>query len=114
LLDKELFPRPIVVNLLKKIFKPDQTKSFYYTVCGEHGTGKTTLVRIAAREVSHGVVYVDVPPVVEDFGETFGAAINFTFEEHVSFTKQLIRKSGNTDSEFISSLHFYNIKHFWP
>jgi Cdc6-like AAA superfamily ATPase len=111
-LDDELFPRPIVVNLLKNIFQPGRKQSYYHTICGEHGIGKTTLVRIAAREVGCGVIYVDVPSVVKDFGEAFGKAISFAFEERVSFTKQLTRKSSNIDSEFISSLHFYNIKHF--
>lgn len=106
ILDDENFPRPIVVNLLKNIFQPDKNQSFYHSVCGEHGTGKTTLVRIASKEVGSGVIYIDVPSNVKDFGEAFGKAINFAFEERVSFTKQLIRKLGSINSEFISSLHF--------
>ncbi|CAI2187361.1 15472_t:CDS:2, partial [Funneliformis geosporum] len=66
--DDELFPRPIILNHLKAIFQPDKNQSRYYTVCGEHRTGKTTLIRLALREVGHGVVYVDV---VNDFGEAF-------------------------------------------
>ncbi|CAB4407669.1 unnamed protein product [Rhizophagus irregularis] len=67
-------------------------------VCGEHGTGKTTLVRIASKEVGSGVIYIDVPSNVKDFGEAFGKAINFAFEERVSFTKQLIRKLGSINT----------------
>ncbi|CAG8697151.1 7158_t:CDS:2, partial [Ambispora gerdemannii] len=44
-------PRPLVVDRLKKIFQPYEDQSFYYMVCSEHGTGKTTLTRIASREV---------------------------------------------------------------
>ena len=95
-LEDKLFPRPIVVDLLKNIFQPDEDQSFYYTICGEHGTGKTTMVRIASREVGRGVIYVDVPPDVKKFGKAFGRAINFAFE---------VYKLG-AESEFISSLHF--------
>ncbi|RIB08088.1 hypothetical protein C2G38_2272111 [Gigaspora rosea] len=61
-------------------------------VCGEHGTGKTTLTRIASSEVEHGVIYIDVPANFNKLGEAFGKAINFTFEESISFTGQLMRK----------------------
>ena len=104
-LGDKLLPRPTVVNLLKNLFQPDNDQSFYYTICGEHGTGKTTMVRIASREVGRGVIYIDVPPNIRDFGEEFGKAINFAFEERVSYTKQLVHKLG-AESEFISSLHF--------
>ncbi|CAI2177568.1 3892_t:CDS:10, partial [Funneliformis geosporum] len=97
--DDEFFPRPIIVNHLKAIFQPAKHHSRYYTVYGEHGTGKTTLIRLASREVGHGVVYVDVPHVVNNFGKAFGEAINFAFEEDVSYNKQLRRKLGNTDNE---------------
>ena len=63
------------------------------------------MVRIASREVGRGVIYVDVPPDVKKFGKAFGRAINFAFEERVSYTKQLVHKLG-AESEFISSLHF--------
>ncbi|RIA94349.1 P-loop containing nucleoside triphosphate hydrolase protein [Glomus cerebriforme] len=96
--DVELFPRPIIVNHLKTIFQPAKDQSRYYTVCGGHGTGKTTLIRLASREVGRGVVYVDVPPFVNDFGEAFGEAINFAFEEDISFNNQLRRKLGSTDN----------------
>ncbi|CAB4475655.1 unnamed protein product [Rhizophagus irregularis] len=95
----ELFPRPIIVSHLKAIFQPAKNQSRYYTVCGEPGTGKTTLIKLALKEVGRGVVYVDVPPFVNDFGETFGEAINFAFEEDVSLNNQLRRKLSGTNNE---------------
>ncbi len=83
-----IFPRPEIVNCLKEIFQPDEYHSYYHIVYGETGTEKTTLARIALREVG-GTIYVDIPPDVEDFGEEFGNAFNFA-EEQISFTKQLI------------------------
>ncbi|CAG8635043.1 8670_t:CDS:2, partial [Funneliformis caledonium] len=54
---------------------------------------------LASREVGRGVVYVDVPPVVNNFDEAFGKAINFAFEEDVSFNNQFKRKLCSTDNE---------------
>ncbi|CAG8738642.1 32918_t:CDS:2, partial [Racocetra persica] len=55
-------------------------------------TGKMTLTRIASNEVGHRVIYIDVPANINKLGEAFGKAINFTFEESISFTGQLMRK----------------------
>ena len=52
--DDEFVPRLLVVDRLKEIFQPYRNQSFYHVVCGEHGTGKTTLTKIASNEV--GVV----------------------------------------------------------
>ncbi|CAH1768579.1 14851_t:CDS:2, partial [Entrophospora sp. SA101] len=94
-------PRPVVVERLKKIFQPYEDQSFYQVICGEHGTGKTTLTRISAKEVGQGVIYVDVPANFNELGEAFGKAINFTFEEQISFTGQLMRKIlGETSGKF--------------
>ena len=43
------------------------------------------LTRIASNEVGHGVIYVDIPSNVEDFGEAFEKALNFAFEKHNYF-----------------------------
>ncbi|RGB42370.1 hypothetical protein C1646_810028 [Rhizophagus diaphanus] len=87
----KLFPRPIIVNHLKAIFQPAKNQSCYYTICGEPGTGETILIKLALKEVGRGVVYVDVPPFVNDFGEAFREAINFAFEEDVSLNNQFRR-----------------------
>ncbi|GES84235.1 P-loop containing nucleoside triphosphate hydrolase protein [Rhizophagus clarus] len=97
--DDKLIPRPIIVNLLKNIFQPDKDQACYYTICGEHGTGKTILIRIAIKEVSHGIIYVDVPYIVSNFGKAFGKAINFAFKEDVSLDNQFRQKLGSTDNE---------------
>ncbi|CAG8713690.1 87_t:CDS:2, partial [Acaulospora morrowiae] len=89
ILDDELFSRPIIVDHLKNIFQPDRRQSFYYVVCGEHGS-----------EVGRGVVYVDVPSDVEDFGLAFGKALDFAFEERISFTQLFTRKLGNTNNDY--------------
>ncbi|CAG8551542.1 17209_t:CDS:2 [Acaulospora morrowiae] len=93
-------PRPEIVERLKRIFQPYEDQSSYHMVYGEHGTGKTTLTRIASSEVGHGVIYVDVPANFEKFAEEFARAINFTFEERISFTAQLMKKIlGSTNNK---------------
>ena len=49
--DDTLVSRPLVVERLKQILQPDRDQSYYYLICGEHGTGKTTLARIASSEL---------------------------------------------------------------
>ncbi|RGB21981.1 P-loop containing nucleoside triphosphate hydrolase protein [Rhizophagus diaphanus] len=98
--DDEFVPRPLVVNRLKRILQPGIKQASYHVVCGEHGTGKTILTRIASREVGQGVIYVEIPSDpsdpskinIEDFGDAFGESLNFKFEEHISFTAQLMKK----------------------
>ena len=49
-----------------------------------------------------GVIYVDIPPDVEKFGIAFGKALNFAFEERISFSAQLAKKIfGYTKGELI-------------
>jgi hypothetical protein len=91
-LDNEFIPRPLLVKRLKEIFQPDKDQSFYHVICGEKGTGKTTLATVASREVGQGVIYVDVPENSESFGESFGKAINFSFKEKISLLTRLKSK----------------------
>jgi len=113
--EDKLVPRPVMIERLKKIIQPYEDQSHYNVVCGEHGTGKTTLTRIASREVGQdkdkgiqggmGVIYVEIPAdaeSIEDFGIAFGESLNFAFEERISFTAQLMKKIlGPTNSKLI-------------
>ncbi|RHZ84086.1 hypothetical protein Glove_85g71 [Diversispora epigaea] len=98
----KFLPRTEIVKRLERILQPDENQSYYYVICGEHGTGKTTVVKTASSNVHHGVVYVDIPARNENlgvaFGVAFGQALNFAFEERISFTNQLIRKLGSTSN----------------
>lgn len=77
--DDEYIARPGIVNLLERIFQPSKNHSYYHVVCGEHGTGKTTLTRKVANKVGQGVIYVDIPPNFNKLGGEFGKALNFFF-----------------------------------
>ncbi|RHZ79659.1 hypothetical protein Glove_142g57 [Diversispora epigaea] len=91
--DGESVSRPLMVDRLKKVFQPYKNQSYYHMVCGEHGTGKTRLIRISANEVGQGVIYVDVPANsnLNLFGDALGKALNY-FDKHVPYSKRLVRK----------------------
>ncbi|RHZ90216.1 hypothetical protein Glove_2g35 [Diversispora epigaea] len=100
LIDK-FIPRPLIMDYLKNIFQPSSSQSFYHIIYGKYGSGKTTLVKLT---VSRGVIYVDIPSDIENFGIAFGKALNFTFEERISFTQQLTWKLGNTSNGYDNQL----------
>ncbi|CAB4391553.1 unnamed protein product [Rhizophagus irregularis] len=90
--DDEFVLRSLVVDRLKKILQPNRNHSCYHVVCGEHETGKTTLIRSASREVGQGIIYVEIPADaedIEDFGMAFGKSLNFAFEERFSLCHNL-------------------------
>ena len=59
---------------VKRILQPQNGCSTYQIIAGNHGTGKTTLVRQVGHECS-GIIYVQIP---EDglFEDAFAHAIN--------------------------------------
>ncbi|RHZ50104.1 hypothetical protein Glove_505g60 [Diversispora epigaea] len=97
--EDEYIDRPEIIDLLKGIFQPSKNYSHYHVICGEHGTGKTSLVRKVANEVKQGVIYVDIPPNFNEMGYEFGKALNFTFEEDVSLTMRLKKKILNETND---------------
>ncbi|RIA93638.1 hypothetical protein C1645_819161 [Glomus cerebriforme] len=103
--DDEYISRPEDIERFKIMFKPNKNHANYHVVCGEHGTGKTTLLRIAANEVKKGVIYISFSENLNKLGDEFGRALNLTFEEDVSITMQLLRKffGWNKGDEFKNS-----------
>src|SRR6266498_4123991 len=85
--EEKLVSRPVIIGRLKTILLPHEDQSSYHVICGEHEIGKTTLIKIASREVGQnkkkgiqggrGVIYVDIPPDLQNFGKEFGKALNF-------------------------------------
>eukprot|EP01129_Flabellula_baltica_P002037 TRINITY_DN118_c0_g2_i1.p1 TRINITY_DN118_c0_g2~~TRINITY_DN118_c0_g2_i1.p1 ORF type:complete len:350 (+),score=61.86 TRINITY_DN118_c0_g2_i1:69-1118(+) len=51
--------RPDLLGQLKELMTPDRVKG-YSLICGEHGTGKTTLIKKSAHEIGKGVLYLTV------------------------------------------------------
>ncbi|CAB4488582.1 hypothetical protein RhiirA1_467093 [Rhizophagus irregularis] len=65
--------RPEVVEQIKKIFQPDNDHSYYHVIYGEVGTGKTTLVKKAIKEVGKGVIYIDIGEFERDQSMTLNS-----------------------------------------
>ncbi|CAG8651392.1 6276_t:CDS:2, partial [Ambispora gerdemannii] len=106
----EFVRRDQISKDLVKVFQPDKRHSYYHVVCGEHGTGKTTLTQMEAKNVGKGVIYVDIPSNFNYLGQSFGNAINMLFFEDTSITAFLVRKflssaMGLTGGE--SAISFY-------
>ena len=60
------------------------------------------LVKKVVREVGEGVIYVNTPADIEEFGKSFGKAINLIFDEDAMLTLRLKRKFfGDTKSKFV-------------
>ncbi|RHZ82895.1 hypothetical protein Glove_103g267 [Diversispora epigaea] len=89
---EQLIYREDVIKELKRILEPVPDHSSYHIVVGNHGTGKTTVVRQSAKDVRKGVIYIDVPPVLDRFIDKLAQAIGYSFEEYVSFTESSKRK----------------------
>ena len=77
--DPFLLPRPEQESILN-ILKPTDNIRTFYLVTGEHGTGKTTLVRQACWNVSTGVIYVEVPADYQLFAPALANAVDFHFD----------------------------------
>ncbi|RIA91479.1 P-loop containing nucleoside triphosphate hydrolase protein [Glomus cerebriforme] len=92
MLKDQFVSRPQISKVLKKILQPNEDQSYYHIICGEHGTGKTTLIRMEATNIGKGVIYVDIPSDFKNLGKAFGKAINLLFFEDISITALLIRK----------------------
>ena len=66
---------------VERILQPPEGYAKYHLIVGDHGTGKTTLVRQVAHERS-GIIYVSIPKNVSLFGEEFAHAINWSPENN--------------------------------
>ena len=58
-----LLPRDHLLNEVKTLIMPEQRIWGYSLIIGEHGTGKTSLVRLAISEIKKpkGIAYVLIP-----------------------------------------------------
>jgi predicted NACHT family NTPase len=72
---------------------PQEDPLSYFVVVGEHGTGKSTIMKAACSNVGAGVIYVDVPENVRKFGlvDAFAHAIGFKFHTSNNFSEYIHR-----------------------
>ncbi len=68
---------------LRNILTCSSTKfANYWIISGEQGTGKTTTIQKVCKDIGKGIIYVDVPPDVEDFKNALSKAIDFNYRHH--------------------------------
>eukprot|EP01133_Synstelium_polycarpum_P015215 gene15215-18006_t len=65
----------LVESIVSRL-KPDKTTCMFSLIYGETGTGKTTAILQACRQVGGGVVYVSVPSNAGGFERALGQAFN--------------------------------------
>jgi hypothetical protein len=98
-------PRSEIVKDLKKIFKPHEDQSEYYIIYGEHGIGKTTLIKTALKEIGQGVIYVDIPANLDKLDDAFKKAFNFKSNGFI-LTRYIIKKIFGNGKFFIIIILF--------
>jgi archaellum biogenesis ATPase FlaH len=69
----------------------------YFIINGEHGVGKSTLLKEACKIYRSGVIYVSVDFDVKTFGRKFGHAVGFNFDEDVTPLVLLYKTIGVTN-----------------
>jgi AAA+ ATPase superfamily predicted ATPase len=95
--DSEFVDRPSLVKDLKSMLTPIKAEDVfrYFVISGEHATGKTTMIRNVSQKIGSGVIYVDVPDNIEEFGQSFASATGYNFYSYsgiLDFINGMIKK----------------------
>ena len=77
--DSDFIHRPSVEADFERMITPKEKETSYFVVAGEHGTGKSTMMKAACSKIGGGIIYIDVPENVRKFGDVFADAIGFKF-----------------------------------
>ena len=80
-----ILARKALKDEMRSLMQPERPSRFFSAVLGAPGTGKTTLIRAACREMGGGVGYLECSPCTDDFGRDLGEAFDFKLEKHVNF-----------------------------
>ena len=89
--DSAFIHRPSLEADFERMVTPSNKPTKYFVVAGEHGTGKSTMMKAACSKVGGGIIYVDVPENVLDFGDAFADAIGFKFHASNTFSEYIHR-----------------------
>jgi len=96
---KIIFPRDQEVAEIQELISPSASGR-YYLITGEHGTGKTTLVRYACKNSQYPALYFDIPFNTKELAIALGKKVDFDNQVHISFWKQLRRRLFSEEKEF--------------
>ena len=61
-------PREHLIEEIRQLITPAEEGRLYPVIIGEHGTGKTSLIKLAVNSIAEpkGIVYVDIPECKEE------------------------------------------------
>ena len=84
---EDIIPRKSLVEEIRQLTTPTATSRLYPLIIGEHGTGKTSLVKLAVDgiEKPKGVVYVDIPNDEDPGKITEALQKAFSWDPHLVF-----------------------------
>lgn len=59
----DIISREILVDVVKRLITPTAEKRFYPLIIREHGTGNTSLIKLAVDSIKEprGIIYIDMP-----------------------------------------------------
>ena len=68
---KHTIPRKALIEEIRQLITPAGEHRLYLLIVGEHGTGKTSLIKLAANDMDKpkGVVYVNIPRRCDQEGD---------------------------------------------
>lgn len=92
--DKDYFTREDIVRRLHAVITPSYIRSSKYVIItGEHGNGKTSLIKYIVSKQKSGVIYLSCPSNYLRFGEIFADAISYSAIYHPSVIRQAFQAS---------------------
>ncbi|RUS13807.1 hypothetical protein BC937DRAFT_94747 [Endogone sp. FLAS-F59071] len=75
--DDNLIARKAIIDKVEKLFSKPYD---YHLIVGEHGTGKTTVIRQAADKVGKGIVYIQGYDELTDFSNAFANVLGWNYD----------------------------------
>ena len=90
---EDIIPREPLVEKIKQITTPAEKSRLYPLIIGEHGTGKTSLIKLAVNGMDEpkGVVYVDIPRKCDSevvIAEALQKALGWNPDEVINSSKR--------------------------
>jgi type II secretory pathway predicted ATPase ExeA len=86
---KHTIPRTALVEEIRQVTTPAEESRLYPVIIGEHGTGKTNLIKLAVDSMNKpkGIVYVDIPRKCDlevDVAEVMQIALGWSPDEVIN------------------------------
>ena len=87
------YPTQSLVEEIRQLITPAEKSRLYPLIIGEHGTGKTSLIKLAVNSMDEpkGIVYIDIPRRCDsevDVAEAMQMALGRSPDEVIDSSKR--------------------------